>query len=275
MLGKVSGALLGFLIGMAFGHTGLSLLLAVLGAVLGHLTVDAESPERPQRLRPSPSDDELPRRPPTRASAVTRPLSRPRLSPNEELARALCPIFIEVARADGEVSQNQIRVVKKFFDETLQFPSDDLEGVRSALKEAITAPAADLEELMKKVRAQVKPGERLMAVTALYELALVEGSLSRAASDALKRVVNFFNLSEEQLREITALQLGNGQEQYAMLGLAAETSDEELKIAFRRLAAEHHPDRAAAQSPQEAEDAAQKFRQIKEAYDDLKKLRGL
>ncbi|MBS1149894.1 MAG: DnaJ-like protein DjlA [Myxococcaceae bacterium] len=269
MIGKVSGAVLGFLLGVFFGNAGISLVLGTIGALVGHLLIDRDSIPPPRSEMPPTRDEVLGRVP--RASATARPLPRP----TEELARALCPIFIEVARADGEVSQAEIRVVKEFFEEHLQFVSDDLEAVRRALKDAIAAPPADLEALVKNVRGQVKPSERLMTVNALYELALVDGDLTRAESDALKRVVSTFNLSEEQLREITALQLGSGRLQYAALGLTEASTDDEIKGAFRRLAAEHHPDRFASKGPKESEAAAEKFRQIKDAYDDLKKLRGL
>lgn len=267
MIGKLSGAVLGFLLGMLFGNAGISLVLATIGALVGHLLIDRDSIPPPRSEMP-PTRDEIFGRSPR---AAPRPLPRP----SEELVRALCPIFIEVARADGEVNQAEIRVVKGFFEDHLHFAGEDLEVLRVALKEAIVAPPADLEELVKKVRAHVTPPERLKAVNALYELALVDGPLSRAESDALKRVVNFFNLSEEQLREITALQLGNGLKQYEALGLRPESTDDEVKAAFRRLAAEHHPDRVASKGPLESEAAADRFRKIKDAYDDLKKLRGL
>lgn len=254
---------------MFFGNAGLSLVLGSVGALLGHLLIDRDSIPLPRSEMPPTKDELLGKS--QRAPILSRPLPRP----TEELARALCPIFIEVARADGEVNQDEIRVVKEFFEDHLQFVGDDLEVVRAALKDAIIAPPADLEALVKKVRAQVKPAERLMTVNALYELALADGALGRAESDALKRVVTFFNLSEEQLREITSLQLGSGRADYEVLGLTAASTDDEIKGAFRRLAAEHHPDRVASRGPLEVEAAAAQFRKIKEAYDGLKKLRGL
>ncbi len=264
MLGKIIGAILGFLLGMFFDNAALGAALASVGALLGHLILDRDSIPLPRSLMPRSRDEIL-----------GKPAQVPPSRPAEDLARALCPIFIEVARADGEVNQAEIRVVKEFFEEHLHFAGDELEIVRAALKDAIAAPSSELEALVKRVRSQVTPSERLLAVNALYELALADGPLSRAESDALKRVVNDFNLSEQQLREITTQQLGNGQEQYEVLGLTEASTDEEIKAAFRRLATEHHPDKVASQSPRDARDAAERFRKVKDAYDDLKKLRGL
>ena len=82
----------------------------------------------------------------------------------------------------------------------------------------------------------------------------------------LKRIVALFNLSEEQLQQITSEYFGKGEHEYALLGINTASTDDEVKSAFRKLAAEHHPDRA--------KDNGDKFRQIKEAYESLKKLRG-
>ncbi|MFL5754228.1 MAG: J domain-containing protein [Bacteroidia bacterium] len=51
---------------------------------------------------------------------------------------------------------------------------------------------------------------------------------------------------------------------YAILGISSSASKEEIKAAFRKLAKLHHPDK----NP-DSKDSAEKFRQIKEAYETL------
>ncbi len=128
---------------------------------------------------------------------------------------------------------------------------------------------------VKNVRSQVKPPMRLQVVNALYEMALVDGDLKRAEQDALKEAVAHFNLSDEQLREITKLQIGDGAKYYGVLGLDEQATDDELRAAYRKLATEYHPDRAATLTPLEAESMSERFRAINEAWNELKKLRGL
>jgi DnaJ like chaperone protein len=283
VIGKLTGVGLGLLMGWFFGNASLIFLLGTAGLVIGHLLVDRDSIPPPASEMPPTKEQLLGKAPRQQPHPLPRPAREPngqatapvKASREAELARALCPIFIEVARADGEVSQDEVRVVREFFSHDLELGNDDMEVVRVALKDALKAPPADVEELVTKVRAQVRPSERLMAVNALYELALVDGELKRAESDALKRVVAAFNLSEEQLREITALQLGSGSSHYTALGLKPDATDDEIKGAFRRLATENHPDRVASLGPGQAEAAAQRFRKVKDAYEELKKLRGL
>ena len=104
-------------------------------------------------------------------------------------------------------------------------------------------------------------------VRSLYDLGMADGDLQRSEQDVLKRIVGAFNLSDEALREITAQYFGKGDANYAALGITEDASDEEIKSAYRKLAAEHHPDRSS--------DGGEKFRLVKDAYEALKKLRGL
>ena len=54
-----------------------------------------------------------------------------------------------------------------------------------------------------------------------------------------------------------------------VLGVAGTPSRQEITVAYRRLVAQHHPDRFHAASPREQADAAAKFIEITRAYEEL------
>lgn len=238
----------------------LAAILGAVGALIGHFAVDRE-PVAPKALRP-PSRDELLDRPPKKKVTKPKKIS----SDDLLLVDALCPLFVEVARADGPAVQLEIRVIREFFEQRLQFNEIAMESVRLALKDAIDAPEQDIEFLTTRARTAVKPSIRVEVVRSLYDLGLVDGQLQRSEQDMLKRIVGQFNLSDEQLQQITAEYFGKGDKEYERLGITKEATDDEVKSAFRKLAAEHHPDRA--------KDNGEKFREVKDAYESLKKLRG-
>ena len=62
---------------------------------------------------------------------------------------------------------------------------------------------------------------------------------------------------------------------YEVLGLKKGASDDEIKKAFRKLAMKYHPDRVSTLGEDVQKAAAEKFRQVKEAYETIKKERGL
>ncbi|MFP2912900.1 J domain-containing protein, partial [Pyxidicoccus sp. 3LFB2] len=82
-------------------------------------------------------------------------------------------------------------------------------------------------------------------------------------------------VSEEEEHELAAAHLGEGDEHYAVLGLTPDATDAEVKRAFRQLAAEYHPDKAAHAGRQAAEQASRRFQEVRDAYEEIRRLRGL
>jgi DnaJ like chaperone protein len=267
MLGKILGALLGGVIGMLLGWPpAVVVTLALVGAAVGHVLVDREAPPPQGELPPR---REPPRDRPRPPSPSARPVDEQKL-----LADVLCPIFIEIARADAGVVQPEIRAVREFFQHSLGFDEAGMESVRLALKSALASAEQDIEHLVRRARADVKPSLRVEVVRALYDMGMADADLSTRERDLLKHVVQQFNLSDEQLQQITTEHFGGADAHYAGLGLSPSATDDEIKSAFRRLAAENHPDRVASLGAAEAEAATQRFRQVKDAYDALRKIRG-
>ncbi len=64
---------------------------------------------------------------------------------------------------------------------------------------------------------------------------------------------------------------------YAALGVAADASDKEVKMAYRRLMNQHHPDKLVAKGLPESmmTVAKDKTREIRTAYDLIKDQRGI
>lgn len=250
----------------------LAAILGAVGALIGHFVVDRE-PMAPKAFAP-PSKEELlgraapKKREPRKAAPPAKVKPKPKKISADDLllVDSLCPLFVEVARADAPPVQMEIRVIREFFEQRLQFNEIAMEAVRDALKDAIAAPEQDIEFLTTRARTAVKPSIRVEVVRSLYDLGLVDGQLQRSEQDMLKRIVGQFNLSDEQLQQITAEYFGKGDKEYELLGITKEATDDEVKSAFRKLAAEHHPDRA--------KDDGKRFREVKDAYEALKKLRG-
>ena len=145
--------------------------------------------------------------------------------------------------------------------------------MRLALKSALDDPG-DLDEALRECVSELSGSERLLLLDALYELALSDGELRKSEREVIRRIANGLRLSEAEQRSIAALHLGDGEEHCAKLGLPVDATDDEIRSAFRRLAATHHPDKVAHLGAGAMELAARRFQEIKEAYDELRHQRG-
>ena len=61
---------------------------------------------------------------------------------------------------------------------------------------------------------------------------------------------------------------------YHILEVAPDATDDDIKKAFRALAFKHHPDRVAHLGEEFRKAAENKFQQVNEAYNSIKKQRG-
>jgi DnaJ like chaperone protein len=62
---------------------------------------------------------------------------------------------------------------------------------------------------------------------------------------------------------------------YDVLGIEKSASDEEVKKAYRKMAVRYHPDKVASLGEEYQKGAKEKFQSIQQAYDNIKKARGL
>ncbi|MBL9037948.1 MAG: TerB family tellurite resistance protein [Archangium sp.] len=274
LYGKAAGMVVGFVLGMMLtGSIGLSILLAIVGIVLGHFAVDV-TPSVPGAAPPPPR----PAAPPSSSSSQSlMDLQRvaTEATDRQRLVDAVCPLFVELARVDEAASQPEVRVIREYFQHERKFPEAALEHVRLALKRLLGGPVLELDTALAETRAELRPVEREPLVRWLYDMALVDGAMTNTERQLLKKIVDGLNLSDESLQQITARLFGGGEAHYAALGLPHTASDDEIRSAFRRLAAENHPDRFAPAPPDQVTAAATRFRAVKDAYDALRQLRGL
>ena len=62
---------------------------------------------------------------------------------------------------------------------------------------------------------------------------------------------------------------------YTVLEIDKNATDEEIKKAYKRLAMKHHPDKVATLGPDIQKSAEEKFKKVQEAYETIKKERGM
>jgi len=79
----------------------------------------------------------------------------------------------------------------------------------------------------------------------LFSIAAADGMIHEAELAYLRRVSDIFGFDEARFEQIAAqhVYLGDGTDPYMVLGLMPGASKDEVRRVYRRLVAEHHPDR--------------------------------
>jgi DnaJ like chaperone protein len=263
MSGKVLGAMIGATVGLAMQSALAAAALALFGIYVGH---------RFDLLHSVPDDPGLLDAPPARTPASASVTAGP-AAPGLTFSRNLCTLFIELARCDGPVVREEIRTAREYFERDLQFDAAQLDIVRKQLKASMARPR-EVDAAARDCAEHLEPKDRLLVLSALYDVALADGGLQRSEQDCIRRIAVALGITEDDQRTMAQLHLGDGTAYFEALGLGPGATDQEVKTAFRRLAAEHHPDKASHLGARAQEAASRRFQDLRDAYDAIRKRRG-
>jgi DnaJ like chaperone protein len=264
--GKALGALIGV---FAAGPVG-----ALFGTFIGHLfDVQAES---------SGADGADDARTGTFASAA---------QVQEAFFRATFQVMGHLAKADGRVSEDEIRAARAMMSE---FRLGERE-VQLAIDLFTQGKRRDfpLAPLLQELRRLCgnRPDLCRMFVQIQLQTALWGGSLNPASREVLARICAAVGVSAYEVVQMEALlrmqqsarrpepqpQVDRVAEAYEVLGIPRTASDSEMTKAYRRLMSQNHPDKLVAKGLPESmmKVAEEKTRQIRAAYELLREARGM
>jgi len=185
-----------------------------------------------------------------------------------------------VAKADGRVSEDEVQVARRI----MQAMRLNDEQIQEAIEHFTRGKRANyaLEDRLSELDAG--GGLARTFVQLQLQAALGVGAVGREKREALTRVARALGVSRAELEQLEAIVRGlpsdNAQQTtdaaYRVLGVGADARDDEVKTAYRRLMNQHHPDKLVARGlPVSMIGVAeQKTREVRAAYEQIKKQRG-
>lgn len=111
----------------------------------------------------------------------------------------------------------------------------------------------------------------------LFQIAYADGEVCEAELFHLRKMAGLFGISSADFEAVKAPYTRNSDSgwAYTALGIDSSATDEEIKKAYRRMAMKYHPDKLAGLGDDVKKAGAEKFRSVHEAYEFLKKERGM
>ena len=243
--GKILGGAAGFAIGGPIG--------ALIGAIAGH-AVD-------RRRGPAADGSETPF-----DESATRRMA---------FTIAVIVLGAKMAKADGQVTQDEVRAFKQVF----RVPENEMSQVGMVFNKA-KRDSAGFEPYARQMGKMFagQPAVLSELLSALFHIAGADGTVGPAELDYLRRVAHEFGFDEHEFERVRAEQMGpDAADPYEVLGVARDATDAEVKSAYRKLIRENHPDTLMAQGlPQEFIDLAnERMATINAAYDKVETARGM
>ena len=198
---------------------------------------------------------------------------------NESFIRSVFGMFAKLVANNGGLNQKEKFVFDRIITEGLRLTKQGKKASITAFNDALKASrsfssyAVEFMDLTKNDSAMIN-----FMLDSLLALALADGELSPEEKRILSTAADIFGLpkKEEQQSLFTTSQ-SEAEDAYQVLGCRKTDSDSTIKQQFRRIAADYHPDRILSKDLPEdfIKFANQKFNMIKNAYETIKKERGL
>ena len=177
-----------------------------------------------------------------------------------------------VIRADGKTLQSELDYVRNF--------------VRSNFGEAATYQAmsilsdlnskqVNIYEVGAQIASYMNYSQRLQLFDYLARLAAADGDFSASEKSVLEAIASAIRINASDAASVIAMFYKDTTSAYEVLEISPNATDDEVKSAYRRMAMKNHPDKVSTLGPEVQKAAQEKFQKIQEAYETIKKQRGM
>lgn len=241
MIGKIFGAGLGWVLGGPIG--------AAIGIAIGS-TIDNSGVKRKTIASGRPSTQQ------------------------GDFNMALLVLSAAVMKADGKVLKSELNFVKDFlhksFGETLG--QEQVTILREVLKQDL-----DINAIAGQIRSSMRINEKRLLLQYLFGIAQADGHIDQSELNLLQRIAIQMGISNAEFSSMQAMFAGKGSSvnDYKVLEVEENISNEDLKKTYRKLVVKHHPDKVSHLGEDHIKSANEKFQKIQVAYSNIKKARGL
>ena len=220
----------------------------ILGFAIGSVSEDALNFKSPARI--SSSQSYLP----------------------NDFSAALLVLCAAVIKADQKVMRSELEFVRTFFSR--QFGTGHTQE-RMLLFREILKQEIMLGQVCGQIRQNVDAPSKLQLLHLLFGLAATDGHPSDAEATVISQISHLIGINPRDFESIKAMFIKNADSAYTILETERSASDEEIKKAYRRMAVKYHPDKVHHLGPEYSKDAQEKFKKINEAYERIKRERGI
>ncbi len=186
---------------------------------------------------------------------------------------ALLVLTAAIMKADKRVVKSELDFVKAYFKQNfgVEQTKRDMILLRDLLKQDI-----DVLPVVSQIRYSMTIAHRRYLFSYLVGIAVSDNHLDQRERIVLQQIASGLGLSQAEFNSAMAVASQEPKvSPYVILEIPESATDDEVKKAYRSLARKYHPDRVASLGPEHVSKAEEKFKKMKQAYEEIKEQRNL
>lgn len=177
-----------------------------------------------------------------------------------------------VIKADGKIDQRELNFVRTQF---VGMYGKERANRAFKLFSGIIKKDVSAYQVCGQIRQHMPHASRLQLLHFLFGIAKADEHVTEVEVNEIKKIAGYLNINQYDFESIKAMFFNSANNAYKILEIDKSVSDNEVKKAYRKMAKKYHPDKLQDLGPEHLKGAEDKFLQIQNAYEKIKKERGI
>ena len=187
-------------------------------------------------------------------------------------------MLAKLVKVDKSISKEEIDSIEKFMLHDLGLNPESRRIAMNIFHTAMDSQGT-FRDFAEQFYGEFQSQPQLLdlMIDILIRVSVADGFLSKDEENLILSAVRTFKFTEEEYRKFKSRYVKDFEKYFAILKSKSSDSNDQIKKRYRKLVLEYHPDKIASKGlPEEfMKFANDKFREIQEAYEVIKKERRL
>lgn len=178
-----------------------------------------------------------------------------------------------VIKADGNVNERELLFVREHFKR--MYGEERASNAFKLFKVFIKNNQISTPQICAQIRQNLTHASRLQLIHFLFGIANADGTVHEVEVNAIKTIAGYLYVNPHDFESIKAMFYNSSDSAYRILEIEKTASNDEVKLAYRKMAKKYHPDKLQHLGAEHIKGAEEKFKQVSIAYEQIQKERGL
>lgn len=189
-----------------------------------------------------------------------------------DFAVSFLVLVAAVMKADGKVMRSELEYVKRYLIQNfgIDGANEALIMLKDLLKQDIP-----VRDVCLQIRDKLDYSSRLQLLHFLFGISSADDNLHPNEVKLIDEIADYLGVSQNDRISIKSMFIPETDSSYKILEIEPTVTDDEVKKAYRNMAMKYHPDRVNYLGNDFKVAANEKFQKVNEAYEKIKKERGM